>query len=334
MAALRFTELQSRPMEFLDFTSLTLDEFQHLVPPFEAAFHARMAAWRMDGKPRTARRFTVDKNCPLPTPEDRLLFILAYLKTYALQVVHGRLFGMVQGKANQWIHILLPALLAALRALGDAPARSLTALAQRLGVAEADAATVVAPLAEEPAPVATVPAATPESPLFAHDGTERRIVRPQDPVEQTDCYSGKKKDHTVKNVLLVNALLTILFLSDTYGGRVHDLRIAEATPSPLPAGSGLWQDLGFLSCTLPHVAILMPTKKPRGGELPLEQDLANQVLHQRRLRIEHVNSSVKRCRIVKDRIRLWKAGVRDLVMELCCALHNFRVRLHPWQPMV
>jgi len=78
----------------------------------------------------------------------------------------------------------------------------------------------------------------------------------------------------------------------------------------------------------------MPTKKPRGAELTLEQRLANQVLHQRRLRIEHVNSSVKRCRIVKDRIRLWKEGVRDLMMELCCALHNFRVRLHPWLPMI
>src|SRR5215471_7393077 len=108
----------------------------------------------------------------------------------------------------------------------------------------------------------------------------------------------------VKNVLLVNALLVILFLSDTHGGRTHDLRIAEATPYPLPAGSGLLQDLGFLSFTLPHVEILMPTKKPRGAELTLEQQWANQELHQRRLRIEHVNSSVKRCRIVKDRIRL------------------------------
>jgi DDE superfamily endonuclease len=96
----------------------------------------------------------------------------------------------------------------------------------------------------------------------------------------------------------------------------------------------LLQDLGFLSFTLPHVEILMPTKKSRGEELPLEQQEANQALHQRRLRIEHVNSSVKRCRIVKDRIRLWKQGVRDLVMELCCALHNFRVRLSPWQPMI
>ena len=138
----------------------------------------------------------------------------------------------------------------------------------------------------------------------------------------------------MKNVLLVNALLIILFLSATHGGRVHDLRIAEAARYPLPAGSGLLQDLGFLSFTLPEVEILMPTKKPRGGELSLEQQRANQALHQRRLRIEHVNSSVKRCRIVKDRIRLWKQGIRDLVMELCCALHNFRVRLTSWQPMV
>jgi DDE superfamily endonuclease len=96
----------------------------------------------------------------------------------------------------------------------------------------------------------------------------------------------------------------------------------------------LLQDLGFLSFTLPEVEILVPTKKPRGEELTLEQQLANQALHQRRLRIEHVNSSVKRCRILQDRIRLWKEGVRDLVMERCGALHNFRVRLTPWQPMV
>jgi hypothetical protein len=159
-------------------------------------------------------------------------------------------------------------------------------------------------------------------------------VRPQNPAEQTDCYSGKKKDHTVKNVLLVNALLTILFLSGTYGGRTHDKWIADATPYPLPTGSQLLQDLGFLAFTLPGVEILMPARKPRGQELSLEEQLANQALHQRRLRIEHVNSIVKRCRIVKDRLRLWKEGVRDRVMEICCGLHNFRVRLRPWQPMI
>src|ERR1700757_934657 len=166
MAHVQFTDVQERPTEFLDLTSLTRDEFQQLVPPFEAAFQAHMAAWRLDGKPRTARRFSVYQNCPLPTPEDRLLFILAYVKTYSLQVVQGRLFGMGQSKANQWIHVLLPVLLTALRTLGDAPARSLTALAQRLGVSEADAASVVDTLAEEPAPVGAAPATAPDAPLL------------------------------------------------------------------------------------------------------------------------------------------------------------------------
>src|SRR2546429_4443545 len=193
MAALRFTELQSRPMAFLDFTSLTLEEFQQLVPPFEAAFHARMAAWCMDGKPRTARRFTVYKNCPLPTPEDRLLFILVYLKTYALQVVQGRLFGMVQGKAKQWIHVLLPALLAALRALGDAPAHSLTALAQRLGVSEADAATLVAPLEEEPTPPAPIPAPAPASPPFPTTGPNGASSAPHTPLHTPQVIAARKR---------------------------------------------------------------------------------------------------------------------------------------------
>jgi hypothetical protein len=180
-------------MEFLDFTSLTLDEFQQLVPPFEAAFHARMAAWRLDGKPRTARRFTVYKNCPLPTPEDRLLFILVYLKTYTLQVVHGRLFGMVQGKANQWIHVLLPVLLAALRTLGDAPARSLAALAQRLGVSEADAATVVVPLEEESTPVAPIPAAAPVSPLLPMTGRNGGSSAPKTLRNRRSVIAARKK---------------------------------------------------------------------------------------------------------------------------------------------
>ncbi len=192
MAHVQFADLQFRPTEFLDFTSLTLDEFQQLVPPFEAAFHARMAAWRMDGKPRTARRFTVYKNCPLPTPEDRLLFILVYLKTYALQVVQGRLFSMVQGKANQWIHVLLPVLLAALRALGDAPTRSLTALAQRLGVSETDAATMVTPL-EEPAPVVAVPGAAPASPLVPMTGRNGASSAPTTLLNRPTVIAGRKR---------------------------------------------------------------------------------------------------------------------------------------------
>ena len=193
MAPLRFTDVQDRPTEFLDLTSLTLDEFQLLVPPFEAAFQAHMREWRLDGKPRTARQFSVYQNCPLPTPEERLFFILAYLKTYALQVVQGRLFGMGQSKANQWIHVLLPALLAALRTLGDAPARSLTALAQRLGVSEADAAMVVTPLEETAAPVGAGPTAAPASPLLPMTGPSGASSAPKTLRNRPSAIAARKR---------------------------------------------------------------------------------------------------------------------------------------------
>ena|SRR5918999_2466843 len=169
MGALRFAALQTRPTEVLDLTSLTVKEFRELVPPFEAAFQAHMATWRLDGQPRSARRYTTYKNCPLPMPEDRLLFILVYLKTYALQVVQGRLFGMGQSKAHQWIHVLLVVLRATLRTLGEAPTRSVQELAKRLGMAEADARAMVAPM---PGPLtpADPPAPAPASPLLGTMG--------------------------------------------------------------------------------------------------------------------------------------------------------------------
>src|SRR5712691_5470651 len=193
MAGVRFADLQSRPTEFLDVTSVTLEEFPQLVPSFETAYHARMAAWCMEGKLRTARRFPVDENCPLPTPEDRRFFLLTSLKTSALQVVHGRVFGMVQGKAKQWIHVLLPARLAARRTLGEAPARSLPAHAQRLGVSEAEAATVVVPLEEAPAPVVTGPAAAPASPLLPMTGRNDASSAPKTLLNKPTVIAGRKR---------------------------------------------------------------------------------------------------------------------------------------------
>jgi DDE superfamily endonuclease len=135
-------------------------------------------------------------------------------------------------------------------------------------------------------------------------------------------------------VLQINAALTILLLSDTDASSTHDKRIADAPPYPLPSGSRLLQGLGFLASTLDHVELIMPTRKPRGWRLTRVQKAANRRIARRPAQIEHVNSSIKRCRIVHDTSRLRKTGVRDRVMEACCALHNFRVRLTLWQPMV
>lgn len=93
---MRYAEVSRKELKFLDFTSLTVEEFQLLLPVFEEEFRERMKKFRLDGKPRVGREYQTYSNCPLPTPEDRLLFILVYLKTNNLQVVQGELFGMPQ----------------------------------------------------------------------------------------------------------------------------------------------------------------------------------------------------------------------------------------------
>src|SRR5215470_11428905 len=158
---LHYRDIPTHTTELLDLTSLTVAEFVALVPPFEAAFLAYMAAWTLHGRRRQLRRYVTYSNCPLPTPEDRLLFILVYLKQHPTHLLHGRVFGMRQSKATQWLHVLLPVLRNALRTLGDAPCRSIETLRQHLGDEEA-------PLPRAAAPAETVPSATAAvAPLFA-----------------------------------------------------------------------------------------------------------------------------------------------------------------------
>jgi len=132
MGRLTYTQVADHAAEVLALTSLTPGEFQLLLAPFETAFQAHMAAWTLEGKRRQNRRYTPYVNSPFPTPEDRLLFILSYLKQNPTQVSHGKLFGLPQCKVNQWVHTLFPVLRATLRATDDAPSRNQTALAARL----------------------------------------------------------------------------------------------------------------------------------------------------------------------------------------------------------
>lgn len=133
----------------------------------------------------------------------------------------------------------------------------------------------------------------------------------------------------MKNVLLAHTF-RVLFWSDTYEGSTHDKSIADATPYPLPQESELLDELGFLGYERADVRHPRPTRKPKGGELTADQKEHNRQVARRRAVIENILRSIKRCRILKDTIRLWKDDVRDLVMEICCGLHNFRLRLNPW----
>lgn len=119
-------------------------------------------------------------------------------------------------------------------------------------------------------------------------------------------------------------------MTPTCEGKKHDKKAADEAAYTLPEGSILIQDTGFQGFTLSGVVILQPKKKPRGKELRPEDKALNRLISQLRIRVEHVIGGVKRYRIVKDKIRNWKKGFRDQVMETCCGLHNFRLNFRPW----
>jgi hypothetical protein len=122
----------------------------------------------------------------------------------------------------------------------------------------------------------------------------------------------------------------ICFLSATYEGKANDKNLADLEGYTLPHGSCLYQDMGFQGYTCDGITIFQPKKKPRGGELTPLEKATNRAISSIRIRIEHTIGGVKRYRIVKDKIRLLKDDIRDIIMETCCGLHNFRLQYRPW----
>ena len=63
----------------------------------------------------------------------------------------------------------------------------------------------------------------------------------------------------------------------------------------------------------------------------MEDRCLNHLLSSARVVVENVIAGVKRCRIVKDVLRLTTEGTSDLVMEIACGLHNLRMSCrHPF----
>lgn len=135
---LRYHDIAQNETRLLAFTTLTPTEFAALVPVFETCFLERMRDFTIDGLPRLNRRYTPYKNSPLPTIEDKLLFILVHVKQNLTQEVQGQLFGMIQSDTNKWLQMLRPVLDHALQHLDTCPARIAT-IAVDTDVADANA---------------------------------------------------------------------------------------------------------------------------------------------------------------------------------------------------
>lgn len=238
---LTYATLQDRPREFLAATGLTHDEFARVLPAFVAAYAVRYPpdqTW--EGKVRQRQRGGGATGV-LSQMEDKLLFILVYQKTNPLQTMHGLQFALSQPQTNYWIHHLLPVLQRALAALGVAPERDASRIA-------------TSPLALEGAPDGIL------------DGTERRRQRPTDAAQQKEHYSGKKKTHTDKNLVLVNEHTNkVVYLGPTVAGKTHDKKAADAAQIGYPTNAMLGKDTGFQGYEPAGVLTRQP-KKNRKAE--------------------------------------------------------------------
>lgn len=233
---LTYDELQHHPRKFLALTGLTLKEFKELLPAFERAYAGNYPAHQTQLGKKRKRQVGGGRKSTLDRIEQKLLFALVYQKTYPEQTLLGELFDLSQSRTNEWIHRLLPILKDALDALGVLPERDPLQFAQqekRQG----------------------------SSREYIIDGTERRRQRPKNPEKQRLHYSGKKKTHSDKNVVITHRRTKrVAYLSQTYAGKTHDKKIADTERVAYPRGSTLYKDTAFQAYEPPGCRTYQPKK--------------------------------------------------------------------------
>jgi hypothetical protein len=284
---MKYEEARTKPRVFQQLTGLKIEEFDKLKGAFQKA-----------SEEEEPRESPAGRKAVLRTYEDKLFFILFYLRHYPTQEVLGFLFGISQGQANQWIHRLTPIVKKALGDEKELPGRT---------AADAQELMEACPELE-----------------FILDGTERPVRRPQDSEDRRKDYSGKKKRHTKKNIILTEkATGEVLGLGATQPGSKHDKASVDEEHYTFPDGSTVFQDKGFQGYAPEGATIQQPTKKPRGKEWTPEQKEENRQISTQRVSVEHSIGGIKVFHIVSAIFRNIKEGFSDLVMETVTGLFNF-----------
>jgi hypothetical protein len=296
--------LRQQGASFLSLTGLKADEFDYLLGLFTPLWQSYHRYFDLKGQRRKLAKFTASSNSSLPLEEDKLFFILCFLKNNGLQTFTGFAFGLSQSKTSQWIKVLLPLLEKSLKQARQLPARSQEQLQASLAKAQQS--------------------------VFFLAATEHALPRSTDKDNQEDDYSGKSHQHATKNTLLTDEKTRVLFLSQSFEGHYHDKTMLAEEPIQLPSGSILFQELGYLGHRPEGIVLAMPERKPRNKPLSDIHKAINQLINSFRVSVQHAIAGVKRLRIVKDTLRLKGYEVRDQVMLLAWGLHNLRLTFrHP-----
>jgi hypothetical protein len=238
---LTYTTLKRNQRRCVALTGLPPKEFEVLLSAFARAYAEHYPAEKtMAGAPRQ-RQVGGGRKSGRHEPEQKLLFIVVHQKAYPLQTLLGEVCELSQPRVNEWIQRLLPILQDALDELGGLPECEPERFAQR----ELQHG---------------------ERLDFIIDGTERRRQRPKNPEKQAAAYSGKKKTHCDKNVVIVQARSKCGgFLSQTYAGKTQDKKIMDTEPIVYPPDARLSKDTGFQRYEPAGVQTRQPKKSPGSG---------------------------------------------------------------------
>lgn len=239
---LTYEKLKKSTRQFVSLTSLTPEEFEYVLPAFEKVYGQVFPVAKTKTGQKRERKSGAGRKGVLASIEQKLLFALVYQKSYPVQSLMGELFGIGQSQANEWIHALLPILKQALDDLGYEPERD----PQKFKKSEQD---------QKDASKSII------------DGTERRRQRPKEAKKQALHYSGKKKAHSDKNVVIATVKKKrVSFLSQTYPGKTHDKKVAEKEKIRYPEGMTLLKDTGFQGYE-PKVHKTIQPKKSRARKI-------------------------------------------------------------------
>lgn len=302
-----------RPKLFQRLTGLTPAEFELLLDKFATCYELTIVQPRLT-RPDRQRAAGAGVKGFLPTPADKLFFILVYTRIYPLLIIQGMFFNLAESKACKWVGILLPVLDASLDKAHVKP--------KRLRGRSLEEILEAFPELRELGVLS--------------DGVERPIRRSKNPDKQKEQYSGKKKRHTNKHVTFVHPRNQyILAASHEYPGTTHDKKIVDeeqvACRSPIDIG----MDSGFEGLTIGSANLILPIKKkrkPKGqpkDTLTDEQKAYNHALASARVPVEHSNAGFKRNRSVQDTLRNYRDGMGDQLTMVAMGLHNLRVTMRP-----
>jgi DDE superfamily endonuclease/Helix-turn-helix of DDE superfamily endonuclease len=296
---MNYEEQKKNEKNFQALTSMSVLEFEYLLPYFAIEWDKFYRFHTLEGKKRKLPVFKEHGGSSLYGTEQKLFFLMVYMKNNSLQTFYAASFGVSQGKVSTIYRILLSVLDTTLKKIGLCPC--------------CDGMMLATLLCEH------------QTKVFWYDGTERNIQRNTDQDVQEDEYSGKNHGHHIKNLTLCDQTQYILYLSPSEDGSVHDKSMADKYPLSLPPKSVLKQDLGFVGHAPAGVIVEQPFKKPRKGTLSFSQKIYNKIFASTRIIVEHANSGLKRLRMLQDTIRIHSYIVRDMVMAVACGLHNLRV---------